>query len=1304
MKTFYVPRTATPIGEDARIGRDADSPQTPPSKPLAEYREVRAYVLLGDPGAGKTREFRREADADDGGRYVPARNFLRGDIDDLSNISQETLLIDGLDEVRAGGTDLRVPLDGIVKRLRKLGRPRFRLSCRAAEWGLTDARAVATVAGVDPVPVLLLDPLGREGVRALLAQLLRDGPMDADDFIQQAGDHNLDGLLGNPQSLALLAGAVVGGRWPDTRSAVFEAACRELAKERNPQHLDGGQSVSVDLIMEAAGELSALALLTDASAICRHAAEAGAGDLSLSDIRQGGRAELVQALGTKLFSVQSPGRFGPVHRHVAEYLAARHLRDRVRGAGSAGRLGVPASRVLALVLAEDGGVATGLRGLAAWLATLCPEVRQPLIQAEPSGVFFYGDVAAVSAEDRASLVRTLEERPDQLKRLPAVPGALVQDTLAGWAGDLGTGGGAVPGSLVQHDTLALLVDMIGDDARGDGRQELVDLFLRGILRANPAPSGPMSVQQLLRVVRDETWRPTVRQDAARAAFHLANVPADMERIKALLHDVGEGLVPDQDNEIRGILLIRLYPDQISPAAVWDYLPKQANLRLLGAHLLFWSSKLAEQTEDRDIPTLLDGVASRDRELRAVLTQSSVARLVLRLEERIRHASGCTESRSTDVGEERLADRKSMSDEERLEDWKRSIERRNRPMSAGEKDLLEHWERSIEHRNREEEQYIAYVREHRESVAEASCQPGLLHELAKTYLGFASASQPRDPADVIGESLGGDDELVAAVLQGLSQVHQRDDVPSLNEVVELDEEGKMSLLTLPLLAGLAEMHRQGKDIAGTINDEVLKSALACHYLTTLPPVQDPHSGYYNSADTPDWYMEVAEPRRSLAAEAMIAACGSRIRRKESCNAHLSRLAGDERFREMARATVPGLLQAVPARCTQPQRAALFQLLSAAVRHLPEQLASWVGGKLARESMDMAQRALWLAAAMVVRPERYLTEATAFVAEGRRERVQRIVEFLSPDDLPSPPTAWLPAQLAEAVRLVGSRLQPRCSAQKELKVHLATPAEEATYKAGRLISQWLNRLASEPSNDAAFALESLAEEECLAGWRSTIVHARDRQLVVRRDATYRVPTLAEVQRVFRDEEAANAADLFALVVDRLQVLARGIHDGNTDDWRQYWNEGSHRRPTEPKHEDSCRDALLSDLRSALPEGVDAQPEGRYARSKRSDIRVACHGHAIPVEIKKNTHREMWSAINDQLIAQYVRDVNSGGFGVYLVLWFGDRRTKIVPPSGPLPETPDEMQIRLEQQVPPDKRHKIAVVVVDVSQPVGWDRDQP
>ena len=35
-------------------------------------------------------------------------------------------------------------------------------------------------------------------------------------------------------------------------------------------------------------------------------------------------------------------------------------------------------------------------------------------------------------------------------------------------------------------------------------------------------------------------------------------------------------------------------------------------------------------------------------------------------------------------------------------------------------------------------------------------------------------------------------------------------------------------------------------------------------------------------------------------------------------------------------------------------------------------------------------------------------------------------------------------------------------------------------------------------------------------------------------------------------ANAGDLAALVSDRLRELAVKIRTGNTDDWRQYWNE--------------------------------------------------------------------------------------------------------------------------------------------------------
>ena len=95
-----------------------------------------------------------------------------------------------------------------------------------------------------------------------------------------------------------------------------------------------------------------------------------------------------------------------------------------------------------------------------------------------------------------------------------------------------------------------------------------------------------------------------------------------------------------------------------------------------------------------------------------------------------------------------------------------------------------------------------------------------------------------------------------------------------------------------------------------------------------------------------------------------------------------------------------------------------------------------------------------------------------------------------------------------------------------------------------------------------------------------------------------------------------------MDLLQELAGRIRTDNTDDWRQYWNEPHGQSPS-PKHEDHCRDALLSALRQRLPQGVDAQPEGQYANDKRADIRVSYRDFHVPVEIKRNKHRDLWKA---------------------------------------------------------------------------------
>ena len=562
-------------------------------------------MLLGDPGAGKTTAFRREVEAG-GARYATAREFVRGDLDGALDAKDAVLFIDGLDEVRAGGSDPRSPLDQIVARLRKLACFQFRLSCRSADWGLTDKNALQSLLDGGRLRLLRLDPLGGDDVRDVLAGLPAAQEMDAADFVRQAVDRGLGGLLGNPQSLQLLTSVVANGNWPASRTELFEKACLRLVQEGNPEHLDAARNrdaseFGAKRLLDAAGRLAAFLLLTDAQAICRSGVEKRNDDLVLDEVGDGDKEALRRALATKLFTAQSPGRFVPVHLHVAEYVGARFLRNVVEGRTSGQGAGLPGERILALLTGHDGGIVPALRGLAAWLAALCGETRQALARADPIGVLAHGDAGGFGVEDLAGLIRALEGRDRRLLRQAWSEPAL--------------------GSMIRPITIEMLRAHVADDNRNDSRQAVVDLLLRGIPHVASAPwTSPERfpttlrsfIRELLRLVRDPTWWPRVRHAGLAAALHVVERSGKgNELVDELLAEIKEGRVHDPDNEIRGRLLTAWYPDRVPPERIWDYVPKTANRRLIGHDVLFWFKRIEQGTRDADLPVLLDGLlASR----------------------------------------------------------------------------------------------------------------------------------------------------------------------------------------------------------------------------------------------------------------------------------------------------------------------------------------------------------------------------------------------------------------------------------------------------------------------------------------------------------------------------------------------------------------------------------------------------------------------------------------------------------------------------------------------------------------------
>lgn len=175
-----------------------------------------------------------------------------------------------------------------------------------------------------------------------------------------------------------------------------------------------------------------------------------------------------------------------------------------------------------------------------------------------------------------------------------------------------------------------------------------------------------------------------------------------------------------------------------------------------------------------------------------------------------------------------------------------------------------------------------------------------------------------------------------------------------------------------------------------------------------------------------------------------------------------------------------------------------------------------------------------------------------------------------------------------------------------------------RASRLVHDRIQYLAVSRQREASETLTSLLADPSLSLWHEDLPRARDSQLVVHRDAHYHYPDVAQVCETLNGGTPANPGDLAALVVDWLHEIATQIRDGNTDGWKMYWNVDPQGHPTNPRPENNCRDTLLyglrNDLRRRLP-NVDAQPEGQYADDKRADIRIACRGFQVPVEIKKD-----------------------------------------------------------------------------------------
>ena len=619
--TYFVPRTCTEIGGDGsssgaerspggaldRPGRHGGEDRPVVSQPprsLEDFRERDAYVLLGAPGAGKTELFEAEGGRE-GCLCVSARDFLTFDVEHHPEWHGTTLFIDGLDEVRAGAVDRRTPLHTIRAKLDTLGRPRFRLSCREADWfGANDRRHLKSVSASGEVTVLRLDPLSGEGIRELLGH--HSDLEDVDGFVAKAREQGIDSLLANPQSLQMLAEAVAGGTWPKSRMETFELACGKLVREQSSEHRCASRDrPAMPEMLRAAGRLSAIQLLTGAAGYTVHGGESDDGYPRLEDIPEGCRKTLLHVLGTRLFESLGEGRLAPVHRQVAEFLAARYLAKLIES-------GLPAGRVLALMTGGDGGIVSELRGLSAWLAAHSKQSRAEIVARDPLGTVLYGDVQGFPPGEKRGVLSGLKRLTER--------NSWFQETV---------GMDSRLGALAALDMWEVFRSHLRDRPVDDAGQRFQALLLQSLIHGPPI-SGLAGL--LMEIVRDDRRWPGTRR-LALDAFDRHGGPEAPAELKKLLADVQAGAVSDEEHDLLGTLLSALYPKSLSPAEILQYLkpPEPSSDSYPGLYYRFWRYEVPERSTNDQLAELLDGLVDRFDELRPVLAgterpQASVASL------------------------------------------------------------------------------------------------------------------------------------------------------------------------------------------------------------------------------------------------------------------------------------------------------------------------------------------------------------------------------------------------------------------------------------------------------------------------------------------------------------------------------------------------------------------------------------------------------------------------------------------------------------------------------------------------------
>jgi len=1311
---------------------------------IEDFFDKELIIVLGQPGIGKTTEFKVAESCETNSIFITVGEFLY--TEDLSNFKGKILYLDGLDEQRSKYKGRGV-IDALIAKLKDASPQKIRISCRIAEWhGKLDFNAFEFLIKNDEITQIELQPLTEESAIKLLSD---DG---AEDFIQGAKDNGLQNFLFTPGNLLLLYEYYKSlDGWPKNRTELMEGSCNALLQETNQEHEDDEQINDIQLA-HSSEYLAAVMMLSGIEGIAISRKSRSKVFPSIHQLDDD-LLNLKVAAQRRLFVQIEDERFSATHRKVAEYLAAKHLSKKVRA-------GLSLNRVMSLLTGFDGKTAPDLRGVYAWLVTLLAGSAEKLLEHDPYGAVIYGDTYSWTPNTKLKVLEELQV-------------LAIQDP---WfrKGDYSI---KELGGLADVKIIKEIIEYINND---DCNSHFISVVLDSI-RSRRVLNNENLTAVLMLFIKDDQKPDHYRSKAIKAIHSSLSDP--ISKLIELLNGVSKKHIIDETNELLGSLLDVLYPNSLSATDLITYLIKP-NPSFYGDYMMLINYEIAGKSDAFQLKELasvmIEWVKDEPRNCWKYKLSNSITFALIK--------NHCAEERVLTL----LNWLKLNIDKDNINtlNFEKQDELRSLLLSDKFK-LFKLFICYIEQTS--EKKSLSILWKFNRLVCDALTDQ-LLVELIIQYYDFHGTNQNKvlvfdllcikyfhgnntqtlldidklldlstidhsfidvinntnkSPIDEYGQKLRERVRKREAVqlqldnqrlIENVNEINTyRDEIRVGNKVnllqyysqvwvgqfigadqaVEPKErlKGKVSEANIDLIkegwrnALTKDYFNSVKDIAETnINgDSYHRTSLmlvaieeAFHfdenYILQLPQdiLRQAIAYFITIADFKNnlWVSYIIKEKEELVISALQEFWTIQLTKQNDSISNFNKLSNQVEFSSLILKVIPNLLEDFP-KISSYLLKDMIRLISTLEADIILPLVKALYGRRYRK--NTGKKAIWLSLGVTFDFSTYYPLLQTEI-NVNPEAKWIVCKMLCKSLLNHLDGKYIKSAVyrKNIFLLVGNSFE---NVYEEVNGSgIRAIGNRDVFQSASLMRNIIQTFSYDTSDESTDCLQQLIREKSVQHWHSEINYSYAEHLRNKREAKFTYPSLQRVVSTLSNLEPANASDLKALVMDCLIEIASDIRHNNANKYKWFWNTEKGKANDIHINENDSRDILLDLLRAKLKHlDIVVEPEVSYVDEKRADIGVYFKGMKLPIEIKRDDHDHIWTSAENQLERLYTSDPDSEGNGIYLLFWFdGKGMTKQPKIISSKPTSAIELKKAIDLVIPERALGLIESIVIDVSVP--------